>query len=90
MKTDIPFKSKPYRVPINCQKKIATEIERVMDLGGIELSNSPYVKPIVPVVKKNEVMCLCVDKIIIPYYQSNKNINELLGARERSLSSSRQ
>jgi len=78
-----PYIQRSYPIPIRYQKAIQIEIEKMLAEGIIERSNSSYINPIVPVIKKNGDVRLCLDmrqlnRIIIPDYDCNLSINELL------------
>lgn len=71
MKNDNPIKVKPYPIPAAKQAAVEEELKRMLDLGIIERSNSPFSIPIIPVFKKNGDVRLCIDarkinEVIIP------------------------
>lgn len=61
LKNDIPICVKPYPIPIAKQEAVNKEVERMLSMGIIERSRSPYSIPIVPVFKKNGEVRLCLD-----------------------------
>lgn len=61
LRTNDPVYQRPYTIPVSRQKAVADEIERMIQMGIIERSRSPYSIPIVPVFKKNGEVRLCVD-----------------------------
>lgn len=77
------FKCQTYPVPLKYQDAVAKEIERMEQENIIERSRSPYVNPIIPVIKKTGEIRLCLDarkinEIITPDYECNRSVNELL------------
>jgi len=56
-----PIRSKPYPVPFALQKGIEEEIERMLRLGLVEYSMSPYSTPMIAVKKKDGSNRLCLD-----------------------------
>lgn len=69
LKNNTPVRVKPYPIPIAKQAAVEAEIKRMIKMGIIEKSNSPYSIPIVPVFKKNGEVRLCLDA---------RKINELI------------
>lgn len=55
------FYRKPYRVPISKEQVIEKEINKMLDLGVIRRSMSPYSSPLLVVGKKDGSLRLCVD-----------------------------
>jgi hypothetical protein len=56
-----PIYQRPYAIPMSQQKAVVEEVERILKMGIIERSRSPYSLPVVPVFKKNEKMRICID-----------------------------
>ena len=56
-----PIKLPPYRVPQALQAMVRQEIKDMLDLGIIEPSVSEWAAPIVPILKKDGSLRLCVD-----------------------------
>lgn len=56
-----PIAQRPYYVSPYVQKEIDEEIDRMLSLGVIELSSSPWCNPVVAVKKKNKKIRLCLD-----------------------------
>lgn len=78
-----PVCQRPYPVPISKLKKMDQEIQRMLNLGIIEQSSSPWSSPIVGVEKKNGDIRLCIDarqinKKIIPDKECPMNIEDIL------------
>lgn len=74
---------KPYPVPIAKLSKMDKEIQRMLSLGIIEKSDSPWSSPIVGVEKKNGDIRLCLDarqinKRIIPDRECPMGVDEIL------------
>ena len=51
--TDEPVRSRPYSVPYARRQAVKDEINKMLELGIISRSNSPYAAPIVLVPKKD-------------------------------------
>lgn len=56
-----PIVQRPYYVSPYVQKEINGEIDRMISLGVIEPSSSPWCNPVVAVKKKNKKVRLCLD-----------------------------
>jgi hypothetical protein len=56
-----PINSRPYNVPPDEQNFIKEEIERMLESGIIQPSESPWTSPVVLVRKKNGKLRFCVD-----------------------------
>ncbi|XP_068240734.1 uncharacterized protein [Palaemon carinicauda] len=56
-----PVRCRPYPVPYALQQDIDREIERMLKLGVIECSNSPYATPLIVVKKKDGSNRMCLD-----------------------------
>lgn len=61
LKDNIPIKQRPYPNPVAKDEAVEAEIKKMLKLGIIKRSKSPYSIPIVPVFKKNEEVRLCLD-----------------------------
>lgn len=61
LKNHTPVCVKPYPIPIAKQDAVNKEVEKMLEMGIIERSRSPYSIPIVPVFKKNGEVRLCLD-----------------------------
>ncbi|CAH1724058.1 unnamed protein product [Aphis gossypii] len=78
-----PVYQRPYPIPISRLSKIDKEIQRMLDLGIIEKSDSPWSSPIIGIEKKNGEIRLCLDarkinKRIIPDRECPMNMEEIL------------
>lgn len=78
-----PIYQRPYPIPMSKLEKMDREIQRMLELGIIEQSTSPWSSPIVGVEKKNGEIRLCLDarKIntrIIPDRECPPNIDDIL------------
>uniref|UniRef100_A0A2S2NEK6 RNA-directed DNA polymerase n=1 Tax=Schizaphis graminum TaxID=13262 RepID=A0A2S2NEK6_SCHGA len=74
---------RPYPIPISKMERFQAEIDRMMTLGIIERSTSPWSSPIVGIEKKNGDLRVCIDarKInqrIIPDCERPMNIEDIL------------
>ena len=58
---DAPVKQPYRRFPTPLQKELREEIDKLLDLGVIEPSNSAWSSPLVPVRKKNGALRMCID-----------------------------
>ena len=70
-----PISSGPYRVPDRMKEGVRQEVEKLLELGVAEPSHSPWASPIVPVLKKDGSIRLCIDyrklnsvTVADPYY----------------------
>jgi len=78
-----PIYQRPYPIPMAKMARMNEEIQRMLDLGIIEQSTSPWSSPIVGIEKKNGDVRVCIDarKInqrIIPDRECPMNIDEIL------------
>lgn len=78
-----PIAQRPYPIPITKLSKMDKEIQRMLDLGVIEKSNSPWSSPIIGIEKKNGEIRLCLDarqinKRIIPDRECPMGVEEIL------------
>ena len=78
-----PLASKPYRVPDVLKAEVREEVSKLVDLGVVIESVSPWASPIVPVPKDDGSLRLCVDYRRLnavtqgdPYYMST--LDEIL------------
>uniref|UniRef100_A0A914DMF0 RNA-directed DNA polymerase n=1 Tax=Acrobeloides nanus TaxID=290746 RepID=A0A914DMF0_9BILA len=60
-KTEDPICSKPYRCPPKYREELKKHIEALLKHGIIEESDTPWVSNLVPVVKKNGELRVCID-----------------------------
>ena len=56
-----PVKALPCRLPCVLRQELETEMQKLMDIGCIEPSSSPYALPLVLVWKKEGGLRVCVD-----------------------------
>ena len=78
-----PVKTLPCRLPYTLRKELEEEMQKLMDIGCIEPSNSSYASPLVLVQKKKGGLCVCVDyrnvnKDTVPDRYSMPRIDELV------------
>jgi len=59
--TDNPVHCKPYPIPHHLKEIFDAEVKRMLDLGVIEQSESPYCSPVVLVKKSDGSWRFCVD-----------------------------
>ena len=56
-----PTSSGPYRVPDRLKEGVRQEVAKLVDMGVVEESTSPWASPIVPVPKSDGSIRLCID-----------------------------
>ena len=59
--TDDPVRCRPYAVPYSRREALNSEINKMLEMGIIERSNSPYAAPVVMVQKKDNTVRFCID-----------------------------
>ena len=72
-----PRRSHPYRVPNRLKEGVRAEVEKLVDMGIVVPSTSPWASPVVPVPKGDGTVRVCVDYRKLnevttsdPYYMS--------------------
>ena len=72
-----PRGSHPYRIPNKLKEGVRAEVEKLVDLGIVVPSTSPWASPVVPVPKKDGTVRVCVDyrkvnevTVADPYYMA--------------------
>ena len=58
---ETPIKMRPYRIPKALEKECQDEILKMLRLGVIEPSSSPFTSPVVMVPKKDGSIRFCID-----------------------------
>ena len=58
---DTPIRFKPRRLPEPVANEIERQCDELLKLGVIEFSRSPYSAPILPIVKKDQTIRMCLD-----------------------------
>ena len=61
VKEDQPFIGRSYPIPLAYRERVDKEIKRMLDMEIIQRSSSPYINTIVPVIKKDGTVRLCLD-----------------------------
>ena len=61
MLEDRPIMCKSYRIPYNLRESLRDDVEKMIEMGVIKKSDSPYSSPIVIVQKKDGTNRICVD-----------------------------
>ena len=56
-----PRRSHPYRVPDRLKEGVRSEVNKLVELGIVVPSNSPWASPVVPVPKADGTVRVCVD-----------------------------
>lgn len=59
--TSEPFRSKCYPVPLHLEKHFESEVDKLLELGIIQPSTSPYSSPVVMVKKPDSTYRLTID-----------------------------
>ncbi len=75
MKDDAPFQQKQYPVPQAYKTQVREAIREMEEKGVVERSITPYVSPLVVVIKKNGKVSICLDTrkqkaVNIPQYEA--------------------
>lgn len=78
-----PYMLKGWPIPLTYQQAVKRELEKMLEYGVIERSSSPYINPLVPVLKKDKSVRLCLDarrinRVTVPDYEGPSPINEIL------------
>ena len=78
-----PYCRKGWPVPMKYQDAVRAEIKKMEEHGIIERAQSPYINPMVTVIKKDQTVRLCLDarklnSVTIPEYEGAIPINEIL------------
>lgn len=78
-----PYKVKPYPIPFSRRPAVQHEIDKMLEWGVIERSDSPYNNPIVTVLKTDGTIRLCLDArrlntIILPTRDASPPIDDIL------------
>ena len=61
VKENQPFIGWSYPIPMAYREKVDEEIKNMLDMGITQRSSSPYINPIIPVIKKDGTVRLCLD-----------------------------
>ena len=61
VKENQAFIGRSYPVPIAYREKVNEDIKRMLEMGIIQRSSNSYINPIVPVIKKDGTVRLCLD-----------------------------
>ena len=61
MKNKDPYYVKPYPIPLKYREQVKREINRMLELGIIRRSNSPYINPLAILKKKDGSIRICID-----------------------------
>ena len=60
-KEALPISSMPYRVPDRMKEGVRQEVQKLVEMGVVIPSHSPWASPIVPVPKSDGSIRLCID-----------------------------
>ena len=85
-----PRRSHPYRVPNKLKEGVRAEVEKLVEMGIVVPSTSPWASPVVPVPKGDGTVRVCVDYRKLnevttsdPYYMSTMDeILERVGEQQ--------
>lgn len=58
---DQPISSPPYRIPDQLKDGVRKEVLKLVELGIVVESHSPWASPVVPVPKPDESVRVCID-----------------------------
>jgi len=61
LSTETPIRMRPYPIPYSMIDTVNTEVSKMLNLGVIQTSTSPYSSPIVIVKKKDNTNRFCID-----------------------------
>ena len=61
IKDDKPFIIKTYPIPMKLRSLVTTELNNLLELGIIRRSDSPYINPLVTILKKDGSVRICLD-----------------------------
>ncbi|GFO50054.1 reverse transcriptase [Plakobranchus ocellatus] len=61
LKDEQPINIRPYPIPLHGEETVIKEVKKMLDMGVIEPSNSPYSSPIVLVKKPDGTNRFCID-----------------------------
>ena len=61
IKNDKPFIIKTYPIPMRLRELVTAELNKLLELGIIRRSNSPYINPLVTSLKKDRSVRICLD-----------------------------
>ena len=80
-----PYCMKGWPVPLKYQKAVDKEIKKMEECGVIEQGASPYINPIITVIKKDQLVRLClaarrINAVTVPDYEGAMPINEVLAS----------
>ena len=78
-----PYLQKGWPVPIKYHEAVQAEIKRMLEYGIIERAQSPYINPLVTVIKRDGRVRLCLDaqkinSVTTADYEGPPPINEIL------------
>lgn len=61
IKKDKPYFMRSYPIPMMFRDPVEAEIKRMLELGIIQRSKTPYINPLVVIAKKDKEVRLCLD-----------------------------
>ncbi len=79
-----PIRSQPYLISPHKLEGVKKEVESLLKLSIIEPSSSPWSSPVVPVVKPDQSIRLCIDfrklnSVTVPDPYYTPTVDELIG-----------
>ena len=69
VKENQPFIGRSYPIPVAYREKVDEKIRKMLNMGIIQRSSSPYINPIVPVIKKDGAVPLQAESKKCPAFQ---------------------
>lgn len=84
MKNLKEFRTRNYPIPYKYRKQVKDELIEMERNGIIEKANTPYINPIIVVMKNSGEIRICLDarninKVTIPQYEAPLNIDVIFG-----------
>lgn len=80
---DSPFQQKAYPIPVAHREAVQAEIERMVNWGIIQKAPTPYISPLVTVIKPDGSVRLCLDarrlnRVLVKDHEQPRPIEDIL------------